>query len=103
MDTQNPQRVIRALEVCLASGRPFSSFHSSTKAERPFDTLVIGLRRDRSELIERINMRVDAMMEAGLEAEVQSLQTHWNENALQTVGYREWTPYFEGKASKDIP
>ena len=101
MDTQNPQRVIRALEVCLTSGRPFSSFHSATTAERPFDTLVIGLRRDRPELIERINLRVDAMMEADLEAEVKSLQTHWNENALQTVGYREWTPYFEGKASKE--
>lgn len=101
MDTQNPQRVIRALEVCLASGRPFSSFHSVATAERPFDTWIIGLKRDRSELIERINKRVDSMMETGLEDEVKSLQTHWNENALQTVGYREWTPYFTGEASQD--
>ncbi|MGB2135381.1 MAG: tRNA (adenosine(37)-N6)-dimethylallyltransferase MiaA, partial [Flavobacteriales bacterium] len=58
MDTQNPQRVVRALEVCLASGKPFSSFHSSSTVQRPFDTLVIGLKRERAELINRINRRV---------------------------------------------
>lgn len=97
MDAQNPQRVIRALEVCLTSGKAFSSFHSEATADRSFDTLVIGLKMDRAALIDRINQRVDAMMAAGLEAEVASLRPHWDTNALQTVGYREWLPYFEGK------
>lgn len=100
MDTQNPQRVVRALEVCLASGQPFSSFHSAGAADRPFDTWIIGLNRDRAELIERINLRVDAMMAEGLEAEVKSLEAYWNENALQTVGYREWKQFFAGEASQ---
>ena len=97
MDTQNPQRVVRALEVCLASGKPFSSFHSSSTVPRPFDTLVIGLKRERAELIDRINRRVDLMMESGLKAEVEALRPHWSANALQTVGYREWNAYFSGE------
>lgn len=100
MDIQNPQRVVRALEVCLASDKPFSSFHSSTTAQRPFDTFVIGLKRDRDELIDRINRRVDLMMGAGLKAEVESLRPHWNANALQTVGYREWNTHFDGSMSE---
>lgn len=99
MDIQNPQRVIRALEVCMTSGKPFSSFHSQVSAERPFDTLVFGLKMDRAALIDRINRRVDAMMAAGLEEEVEALRPYWDANALQTVGYREWLPYFEGKRS----
>lgn len=101
MDTQNPQRVIRALEVCLTSGKPFSSFHSRETADRPFDTLVIGLKMDRKALIDRINRRVDAMMSAGLEEEVAALRPHWDANALQTVGYREWLPYFNGERSRE--
>ena len=101
MDLQNPQRVVRALEVCLASGKPFSSFHSSTTVQRPFDTLIIGLKRERSELIDRINRRVDLMMEMGLQAEVEALRPHWSANALQTVGYREWNAFFSGEWSKD--
>ena len=96
MDIQNPQRVVRALEVCLASGKPFSSFHKSKTNQRPFDTYVIGLRRERKELIERINRRVDLMIEAGLKAEVEALRPLWSANALQTVGYREWRGYFSG-------
>lgn len=97
MDTQNPQRVVRALEVCLASGKPFSSFHSSSTVQRPFDTLIIGLKRERAELIDRINRRVDLMMESGLKAEVEALRPHWSANALQTLGYREWNAYFSGE------
>lgn len=101
MDTQNPQRVIRALEVCLTSGKPFSSFHSEAKVDRPFDTLVIGLKMERNALIERIDRRVDAMLAEGLEGEVESLRPHWGANALQTVGYREWLPYFNGERSRE--
>ncbi|MBO75358.1 MAG: tRNA (adenosine(37)-N6)-dimethylallyltransferase MiaA [Flavobacteriales bacterium] len=97
MDTQNPQRVVRALEVCLSSGRPFSSFHTGTTSQRPFDTFVIGLKMERAELIDRINRRTDLMMEAGLKAEVEDLRPHWNANALQTVGYREWKGHFSGE------
>ena len=100
MDLQNPQRVVRALEVCLASGKPFSSFHSSTTIRRPFDALIIGLKRERAELIDRINRRVDRMMETGLKAEVEALRPHWSANALQTVGYREWSAFFEGEWSE---
>ena len=100
MDLQNPQRVVRALEVCLASGKPFSSFHSSTTTRRPFDALIIGLKRERAELIDRINRRVDRMMETGLKAEVEALRPHWSANALQTVGYREWSAFFEGEWSE---
>ena len=101
MDLQNPQRVVRALEVCLASGKPFSSFHSSTTVQRSFDTLIIGLKRERVELIDRINRRVDRMMETGLKAEVEALRPHWSANALQTVGYREWNDFFSGERSED--
>ncbi|MGB1123411.1 MAG: tRNA (adenosine(37)-N6)-dimethylallyltransferase MiaA, partial [Flavobacteriales bacterium] len=100
MDTQNPQRVVRALEVCLASGKPFSSFHSSTTTRRPFDALIIGLKCERAELIDRINRRVDRMMETGLKAEVEALRPHWSANALQTVGYREWSAFFAGEWSE---
>lgn len=100
MDLQNPQRVVRALEVCLASGKPFSSFHSSTTTRRPFDALIIGLKRERAELIDRINRRVDRMMETGLKAEVEALRPHWSANALQTVGYREWSAFFAGEWSE---
>lgn len=100
MDLQNPQRVVRALEVCLASGKPFSSFHSSTTVQRPFDTLIIGLQRERAELIDRINNRVDRMMETGLKVEVEALRPHWSANALQTVGYREWNAFFAGEWSE---
>lgn len=101
MDTQNPQRVIRALEVCLASGRPFSSFHSNEKKSRPFDMLTIGLETDRQKLESRINQRVDQMIHDGFEEEARSFADKRTLNALQTVGYREWFEYFDGRNTRE--
>lgn len=96
MDVQNPQRVIRALEVCISSGRPFSSFHSSNRTQRPFRIVKIGLELPREELFERINKRVEAMLAAGWlhEAEMVFEQRHLN--ALNTVGYKELFAHLSG-------
>jgi len=101
MDVQNPQRVVRALEVCLATGRPFSSFHNESVRERPFDAWVVGLRMPKEVLDERINQRVHQMVHRGLETEVRGLQHLADQNALQTVGYREWNGYFDGQKSRE--
>lgn len=101
MDTQNPQRVIRALEVCLASGRPFSAFHSREKKPRPFDMFTIGLECDRQKLNARIDYRVDQMILDGFEEEARSFADQRDLNALQTVGYREWFEYFDGRCSRE--
>jgi len=91
VDKANPQRVTRALEVCLASGKPYSSFRIQhhTQATRPFQVIKIGLERERHELYARIDARVDHMLAAGLVEEVKSLQSYQHHNALQTVGYKE--------------
>lgn len=97
MDTANPQRVVRALEVCLASGQPFSSFHAPDAiSERPFDVVQLGLTAPREVLEDRIRQRLSNMIEAGWEAEARAALPHRNENALQTVGYREWFEHFDG-------
>lgn len=97
MDTANPQRVVRALEVCLASGQPFSSFHAPDAiSERPFDVVQLGLTAPRDVLEERIRERLAKMIEAGWEAEARAALPHRHENALQTVGYREWFEHFDG-------
>lgn len=101
MDLQNPQRVIRALEVCLCSGRPFSSFHKEAVAERNFDVLTIGLEMDRTTLVHRINQRVDAMIDAGMQNEARIMHPKAHLNALQTVGYREWFECFDGQCSQN--
>lgn len=100
MDLQNPQRVIRALEVCLCSGKPFSSFHKESVAERNFDVLTLGLEMDRAMLLDRIDQRVDAMVQAGIESEARTLHPKAHLNALQTVGYREWFECFDGQCSQ---
>ena len=100
MDIKNPQRVVRALEVCLASGKPFSSFHTPRLTPRKFDTLTIGLEMDRGPLIDRINERVDAMVNAGMKNEAAALLSKSHLNALQTVGYREWFECFEGRCTE---
>ena len=99
VDLQNPHRLIRALEVCIATGKPYSTFQSGEKQERDFNILKIGLELSREELYHRINKRVDAMMKAGLLEEAKSVQTFKNKNALQTVGYKELFDYLEGKTS----
>ena len=97
VDIQNTQRVIRALEVCRASGKPFSSFRKNKNPNRNFDTLYIGLTAEREVIYERINQRVDLMIEYGLVEEVEKLKAFRHLNALQTVGYRELFDYFDGK------
>jgi len=96
VDIYNPQRVIRALEVIRSSGKRFSSFRKQKHVVRPFDSLYIGLTAPRELVYERINRRVDLMMEQGLLEEVESLLPYKDYNALQTVGYRELFDYFEG-------
>lgn len=99
VDLQNPQRVIRALEVCISSGTTYSGFRKGKTNPRNFNIVKIGLDMDRSKLYERINQRVDEMIKAGLVDEVRSLLPFKDKNALQTVGYKELFDYFEGKHS----
>lgn len=94
---QNPQRMKRFVEVCMGSGKPYSSFIGKRKNERNFIPIVIGLEADREIMYQRINMRVDIMMQQGLLEEVQSLYPNKQLNALQTVGYRELFDYFDEK------
>lgn len=101
MDTKNPQRVVRALEVCLTSGKPFSSFHSEGPAERPFDILKIGLKADRNLLNARIAKRAGLMIDAGWLEETRALLPYRNENALNTVGYKELIEHLDGRLSLD--
>ncbi len=102
IDTQNPQRMIRALEVCLASGQPYSSFLNKNENKRFFKNIEIGLTADRELVYQRINDRVEQMFEKGLLCEAQDLLPHKNLNALQTVGYRELFRFFEGYSSLDF-
>lgn len=99
VDIQNPHRVIRALEIYRATGKPYSSFLKKENIQRDFNTLFIGLTVNREIIYERINHRVDTMIEEGLIDEAKSLFQYKEENALQTVGYRELFEYFEGKIS----
>ncbi len=96
-DTRNPKRVVHALEVCYTSGRPYSSFLTNRRKPRPFDIVKIGLRRERGELFDRINRRVDAMMQEGLLEEARRLYPFRKENALNTVGYKELFRYLDGE------
>lgn len=95
-DLQNSQRVVRALEVCLSTGRPFSEFHKKTKAERNFHFIKLGIERPREELYDRINRRMDIMLTNGLMEEVKGLTDYRNHNALQTVGYKEVFDFLDG-------
>ena len=104
IDIANGQRVVRALEVCLMTGRPFSSFKSATKKKRDFEIEKIGLTRPREVLYDRINRRVHQMIDEGLVEEVRSLTQYRDLAALQTVGYNEifdWFDYQEGKVSAE--
>ena len=99
IDIANPQRVVRALEVTLQTGRKFSDWKSAPKKVRPFAIRKIGINRDRGELYNRINRRVDLMMEQGLLKEVEGLVQYKNLPALKTVGYREIFDYLDGRHS----
>ena len=94
---ENPQRMMRALEVCIGSEKPYSSFLNQKKNTRNFTPILIGLEAERRIIYDRINQRVDVMINEGLLAEAENLFPHKNLNALQTVGYRELFQYFEGE------
>jgi len=96
-DTRNPKRVVHALEVCYTTGCPYSSFLTKERKQRSFTIVKIGLRRERQELFDRINTRVDVMMEDGLLDEARRLYPHRKENALNTVGYKELFRYLDGE------
>lgn len=98
----NPHRLIRALEICIGSGLTYSSFKNKPKAPRTFNSLKIGLNADRPVLYERVNQRVDCMIENGLLEEAKSLYPNKELNALQTVGYRELFAYFDGTITKEF-
>lgn len=94
---ENPQRMMRALEVCIGSGKPYSSFLNQKKNKRNFTPIIIGLEAERSVIYDRINQRVDIMINEGLLAEAEDLFPYKDLNALQTVGYRELFRYFDGE------
>lgn len=98
----NPQRVKRALEICIGSGLPYSSYKNKPRKPREFNSIKIGLNGDRQKIYDRINLRVDLMIENGLIGEAKSLEKHKELNALQTVGYRELFAYFKGDFSKEF-
>lgn len=99
VDRQNPSRVMRALEVCLTTGRPYSELRSGSTAYRPFNIIKIGTEMPRNILYERINRRVDMMVADGIVEEAKALYPKRMLNALQTVGYSELFDYFDGKCS----
>lgn len=96
VDKKNHKRIIHALEICYMTGRPYSYFRKSIRKQRPFNILKIGLQRDRAELFDRINRRVDLMMEEGLLDEVKSVYKYKDLNSLNTVGYKELFCYLDG-------
>lgn len=101
VDRQNYRRVIHALEICYQTGRTYTSFRTQKRKLRPFRIVKIGLNREREDLYNRINQRVDMMMEQGLLHEAASLYGQRHLNALNTVGYKEMFNYIEGRWSLD--
>ncbi len=99
---QNPQRMKRFIEVCIGTGKPYSSFLNQKKNKRNFTPIIIGLEAEREIMYNRINQRVDGMIDTGLVKEAEELFAYKNLNALQTVGYRELFDYFEGTISLDF-
>jgi len=99
VDRQNYRRVIHALEICYQTGRTYTSFRTQQRKPRPFHIIKIGLNRDREELYDRINQRVDQMMDSGMLEEATALYTQRHLNALNTVGYKELFDYLDGRWS----
>ena len=99
---QNPQRMMRFVEVCIGSGKPYSSFMNKKNNTRKFTSIVIGLEADRSVIYDRINQRVDSMISEGLLTEAEKVFPKKHLNALQTVGYRELFDFFEGKITLEF-
>ena len=101
VDKKNPRRVVHALEICLMTGRTYTSFRTNARKERPFRIVKIGLNRERDVIYDRINRRVDSMMQAGLLDEARSLYHLRHLNALNTVGYKEMFAHLDGTWSLD--
>lgn len=101
VDVQNPQRLMRALEVCRFTGEKFSDLRKGSKVERPFEIIKVGLNMEREQLYERIDYRMDLMIASGLFEEAKLLEPHKHLNALQTVGYREIYGYFNGEYDRE--
>lgn len=101
VDRQNPSRVLRAVEVCLQTGKPYSSLRTGEKRKRDFRIVKVGIDWEREILYDRINRRVDMMIDEGLEAEARAVYHLRHLNSLQTVGYREMFDYFDGAISRD--
>ncbi len=97
VDAQNPQRVVRALEVCLSTGKSYTSFRNQQKSDRPFELIKICLDRPREELYARIDARMDQMLEAGLMQEAKDFEAYQDRYALKTLGYKEVYGYFRGE------
>lgn len=97
VDLDNPQRIIRALEVCIGTGKPFSSFRTDLQKKRAFEIIKIGLELPREILYDRINQRMDNMLANGLEDEAKKFADYKDRYALQTVGYSEFYDYMDGK------
>lgn len=102
VDLKNTQRVIHALEVCIMTGKPYSSFRLNTIKERPFEIIKVGFNRPRPELYDRINKRVDEMIKDGLEEEARQLYPMKHLNSLNTVGYKEMFEYFDGNWTLEV-
>ena len=102
VDLNNYKRVIHALEICLMTGRPYSELRTNTKKTRPFRIIKIGLTRDREELCDRINARVDQMMRDGLLEEARHVYPYKHLNSLNTVGYKEMFNYLDGEWPLDF-
>lgn len=102
VDLKNPKRVIHAVEICLMSGKPYSSLRRNIKKKRPFHIVKVGFRRNRDELYERINLRVDKMMQEGLLEEARGFYSKRDLNSLNTVGYKELFSYFDGDCTLDF-
>ena len=98
----NPHRIMRALEICIGSGKTYSEFKNKPKEPRNFNVIKVGLTADREIIYNRINQRVDLMIENGLVEEAQNLHQHKNLNALQTVGYRELFSFFDDEFTKEF-
>lgn len=100
-DLNNPKRLLHAVEICQMTGKTFTSFRKNTVRERPFRILKIGINQDREILYQRINERVERMMDAGLQDEARSVYPYKHLNSLNTVGYKELFAYFDGNCTLD--
>ena len=101
VDRQNPSRVLRAVEVCLQTGQPYSSLRTGERHKRDFNIVKVGIEWNREQLYDRINRRVDMMIDEGLEAEARAVYHLRHLNSLQTVGYREMFEYFDGTITRE--